>query len=68
MALVTRAAKIAAGGLSAKQLANRLEQRIGNGRISIQGQAVPFLPPDEPYIKYLGIMLIMTLNWRAAQL
>jgi hypothetical protein len=59
-----RAAKNAAGGLSAQQLADRLEQRIGNGRISIQGQAVPFLPPDEPYT-YLDIMLTMTLNWRA---
>lgn len=41
-----------------KHLKHQLE-----GKIIIDNEAVPFLPPNEPY-RYLGVWFTMTLKWR----
>ena len=40
------------------RIRNQLE-----GKITLGGKPVPYLPPDEPY-KYLGVWLTLTLNWK----
>jgi len=50
-------------GLNGPTCARTLKSALAE-KIKISGQAVPYLPPTDPY-KYLGVHVTLTLNWSA---